>query len=78
MKYNNKIGYVKSKYISLYKVGKIVNVNSSIRLRKSTNFDSSTVCRIPKVVYVNILKKGKIYKIKYDNKTGYINEKYIK
>lgn len=34
VKYNNKIGYVKSKYISLYKVGKIVNVNSSIRLRK--------------------------------------------
>ena len=55
-----------------------MNVNSSIRLRKSTNFNSSTVCRIPKGAYVTILKKGKIYKIKYNNKTGYINEKYIR
>ena len=78
VKYNNKIGYVKSNYISLYKVGKIVNVNSSIRLRKNTNANSSTVSRIPKGAYVNILKSGKIYKVKYNNRTGYINEKYIK
>lgn len=78
VKYNNKIGYVKSNYISLYKVGKIVNVNSSIRLRKNMNANSSTVSRIPKGAYVNILKSGKIYKVKYNNRTGYINEKYIK
>lgn len=78
VKYNNKVGYVKSNYISLYKVGKIVNVNKSIRLRKNTNANSSTVCRIPKDAYVNILKSGQIYKVKYNNRTGYINKKYIK
>lgn len=78
IKYNNKVGYVKSNYISLYKTGKIVNVNNSIRLRKGTNINSSTVCRIPKGSYVNILKSGKVYKIKYNNKIGYINKKYIK
>jgi len=77
LKYNNKIGYVKSNYISLYNVGKIVNVNKNIRLRKSVDSKSSTVLRIPKGAYVTILNDKKTCKVKYNNKQGYISKKYL-
>lgn len=77
IKYNNKIGYVKSNYIRLYNVGKIVNVNKNIRLRKSVYTKSATVFRIPKGSYVTILSNGKTCKVKYNNKQGYISKKYI-
>ena len=77
VKYNNKVGYIKSNYISLYNVGKIVNVNKSIRLRKTKDTNSSTVFRIPKGSYVTISNMGKTCKVQYNNKKGYINKKYL-
>ena len=77
IKYNNKVGYVKNNYIRLYNVGKIVNVNKNIRLRKSVDSKSATVLRIPKGAYVTILNDGKTCKIKYNNKQGYISNKYL-
>lgn len=77
IKYNNKIGYVKSNYIILYNVGKIVNVNKNIRLRKNVDTKSDTVIRIPKGYYVTILNNGETCKVKYNNKEGYINKKYL-
>ena len=77
IKYNNKVGYVKSDYIRLYNVGKIVNVNKNIRLRESADTKSATVFRIPKGSYVTILDNGKTCKVKYNNKQGYISKKYL-
>nr|WP_265588770.1 SH3 domain-containing protein [Terrisporobacter petrolearius] len=77
IKYNNKVGYVKNNYIRLYNVGKIVNVNKNIRLRKSVDSKSATVLRIPKGAYVTILNDKKTCKIKYNNKQGYISKKYL-
>lgn len=77
IKYNNKIGYVKSNYISLYSMGKIINVNKNIRLRKSVDTKSATVLRIPKGSYITILNNGKTCKVKYNNKEGYISKKYL-
>lgn len=77
LKYNNKIGYVKSNYIKLYNTGKIVNVNKNIRLRKSVDSNSATVLRIPKGAYVTILNNGTTCKVEYNNKQGYISKKYL-
>lgn len=77
IKYNNKVGYVKSNYISLYSMGKIINVNKNIRLRKSVDTKSATVLRIPKGSYITILNNGKACKVKYNNKEGYISKKYL-
>ncbi|WP_018589105.1 SH3 domain-containing protein [Terrisporobacter glycolicus] len=77
IKYNNKVGYVKSNYIILYNVGKIINVNKNIRLRKSVDTKSDTVCIIPKGSYVTILDNGERCKVKYNNKEGCISKKYL-
>ena len=77
IKYNNRVGYVKNNYISLYNIGKIINVNKNIRLRESVDTNSDTVYRIPKGSYVSVLKYGKACQVQYNNKTGYISEKYL-
>lgn len=77
IKYCDNIGYIKSNYISLYDIGKIVNVNKSIKLRITANTNSSAVCTIPKGSYVTIYEDGKTCKVNYNDKIGYFNEKYL-
>ncbi|CAN2039506.1 murein hydrolase activator [Candidatus Magnetomoraceae bacterium gMMP-15] len=81
IKYNNIVGYVSHKHISVEKdkesiMGLITGNNLNIRSGPGTN--KASVGRLNKGIKVKILDKGEWVKIKYDNLVGYVSNDYIK
>ena len=90
VRYNGKIGYVSSQYISINGNSNSNNNTSitsqkgvttaNLNLRRGTSTSSKILTTIPKGKTIEILDRSNAswYKVKYSGKTGYVSSKYIR
>ncbi|MGL4655814.1 MAG: SH3 domain-containing protein [Sarcina sp.] len=97
IKHDGKVGYVHKDYIKVVggdvdtnkpvqpevtpqnKTGQVVNVSTSLRIRSAASTSSSIVGQLYPNEKVDIIgETGTWYKIKHDNKTGFVHKDYLK
>ncbi|WP_289682985.1 SH3 domain-containing protein, partial [Romboutsia ilealis] len=90
VKYDGKIGYVSSEYVSIN--GNSNNTNkpsttsekgvttANLNLREGASTSSKIIITIPKGKTIEIVDKSNSswYKVKYSGKIGYVSSKYVR
>lgn len=69
---------VNDSYTAINKKGMIINVSSTVHLRKNATMNSAILNNLRNKTNINILgKQGEWYKVSYNGTVGYIYESYV-